>query len=311
MMKDFQDIQNINIRLAQKFEKMGYFKEADEIDNMNLMLSQRITIATGPEIDKRFQNVLGELDDRKITFSKVLRGIEKGLQKLTGKTFNFPNASPGLNIALSRFFLVGGLLFETGLFFVELANDASGTFGDSDLDKAKIARSLVAIVQNLSFIASGFTGPLASVATTIGFIATAINIGLTAYIAVAKPTDDYDQGKKPYPGTPENFVQEAYSSRYPNSKNTFKSLKSVNSDIIKELKKKITEIASKNNYTLTSARDAFMILDSKFGGTSIDRKDLANEYNLKPLTQTKKPNSKPTNDPANRPREYDFGQYSP
>jgi hypothetical protein len=315
-MKEFQDIQKINIRLAQKFEKMGYFKEADEIDNMNFMLSQRITIAGGPGTKSQFDYLeIGDSipkGDQKINVNQVLQGIQIGLEKLTGKSVNLLQKIPAASYsnfsnAVGKFLGAGTALYETALFFKDLANDPSGTYGDSALDKAKIAKSLSTIATGLGMLATSMTG--SPVALFITSVAAIIQVSLTLYIGIFNPTDDYDEGKTPFPGTAEEFVNKAiYLSDQKDTHDYayYKRTKNILPAKILAIKQKIRDIAVKNNYTGTSVIQAHSLLDSITSSGTKSREEVDKDFNL-----LNKPKKKPTNDPANRPREYDFGQYSP
>lgn len=309
-MKEFQDIQNINIRLAEKFEKMGYFKEADEIDNMNLMLSQRISIAGGPQNNFRTIKTGPAIPSASTTpattnvpiknfnIIKFLQGIQNGIKILTGKSYNLVKLIPEKSI--NKFNNIFGkaagsitLLWEAYLFFQQYSDDMSGNYGDSPREMTQIARSLAGVVSGLSMIGATLTGPLAGLSAAIAGIAIVINIALSLYLDFGNPEDEVDVDKKTYPAN--ELVQDALNVAFPNfQKKPFAEIhKKLTIENIVTLKQKIVDLAIKNNYSATSVQQAHQIIDGKTGAGTFSPRDIAKKYNIKPSIKPYKPSGKP------------------
>ena len=47
-MKELQSIYNDNIKLAKKLEELGLYQQADRVDNVNLIVSQKLVLAKSP-----------------------------------------------------------------------------------------------------------------------------------------------------------------------------------------------------------------------------------------------------------------------
>ncbi len=313
MMKEFQDIQKINIRLAQKFEKMGFFKEADEIDNLNFMLSQRITIAGGPQNNFRTTKTgpttpttpatpntptTPNAPIKNFNIIQFLQGIQNAIKILTGKAYNLVKLIPEDKvIAFNNVFgkAAGSLtlLWEGYTFFTQYADDMSGNYGDSPREMTQIARSLAGVVGGLSMIGATVTGPLGGLSTVIAGIAIAINIALSFYLDIGNLEDEVDVDKKRYPANA--LVQDALNVAFPNfQKKPFAEIhEKLTLGNIVTLKQKIVDLAIKNNYSATSVQQAHQIIDGKTGAGTFSPRDIAKKYNIKPKIKPYKPSEKP------------------
>ncbi len=314
-MKEFQDIQKINIRLAQKFEKMGFFKEADEIDNLNFMLSQRIIIAFAPK-PKPTNNfgttptgpttpatpatpAIPNTPVKNFNTGIFLRGIQNAINKLTGQTYNLVKFIPEDKvIAFNNVFSKAAgsitLLWEAYIFFQQYSDDMSGNYGDSPREMTQIARSLAAVVSGLGMIGSTISGPLLGpLSAAIAGIAIVINIALSVYLEYGNPEDEVDVDKKRYPG--DLLVKDALDVAFPKfQKKPFAEVyKKLTLEEVGKLKIKIVELAIKNNYSATSVQQAHQIIDGKAGAGTFSPRDIAKKYNIKPKIMPYKPSGKP------------------
>lgn len=325
-MKEFQDIQKINIRLAQKFEKMGFFKEADEIDNMNLIFSQRIIVAGGPgrfdflEIGDSIPNPVDKMSPLEIANlaedkSKVVKqsfntkafldGIGKAYQKVTGKEINLskflPNL-PGLNKALGNIFGAGAIFFGVASFFIGLSNDQSGAYGDSPKELAEIVSNLAGVVSGFSMIAAaGGGGNLAvAIAGVAGLIQVAINLYLQLFPDSLE--DELDYGRKSYTDRgAQGLIQNAYRRLHPN-KSYEQNKDNLTPAEIKALQDKIGAIAKEGNYKTRDVQEAFSIIAQNSRQAPMKKEDIGKLYGL-----GKKPEVKPGMKPSKINPYYGFG----
>jgi hypothetical protein len=292
-MKEFQDIQKINIRLAQKFEKMGYFKEADRIDNMNFMLSQRIIIASGAGPTQEQLDSIGKGLDKSINVGKFVKGVELAIEKLTGKPVALGNilGAPAIVKVISNLFSYGILAKGVYDFFVGLTNDMSGVHGDTPKELVLIASYLSDIASGISYIMSISSGSTPLVATG-GALAIA---SIIAKIVAGYMTDETDYGKKEYPGGAEQLLQDAFKKEFPEST---KEWKDVNKDnltvfILRKLKDRIFKIVKEGNFTATSMQQAYQAMDrAQKSVVTPSARDLAKQRGL-----MKKPDYRPFGNP--------------
>ena len=291
-MKEFQDIQKINIRLAQKFEKMGYFKEADRIDNMNLMLSQRITIAGGPTDEQL--DALGKNFDKTINVGKFVKGIELGIEKLTKRPVSLGNilGAPAIVKVISNLFSYGILAKGVYDFFVGLTNDMSGVHGDTPKELVLIASYLSDIASGISYIMS-ISSASAPLVATGGVLAAASYL---AKIVAGYMTDETDYGKKEYPGGGEQLLQDAFNKEFPDAVIPWSDVNKdmVNTYNIRKLKDRIFKIVKEGNFTATSMQQAYQAIDRSTSKSVITpgARDLAKQRDL-----MKKPPYRPLGKP--------------
>jgi len=303
MMKDFQDIQKINIRLAQKFEKMGYFKEADQIDNMNLMLSQRITIASGAGPTPEQLDAIGKEINKSAYMGKFTKGIELAIEKLTGKPVALGTilGAPSIASFLSKLFAWGILGYEVFDFFTRFTNDMSGFYGDSPKEKGMIAGHLSNVIAGISYLISisSVGTPLSFSSFVIGGASQIVGI-LTKFLSEKYLTDEVDYGKKEYPGGAEQLLQDAYKKEFPNVKTPWKDVNKNNLTGVelRKLKDRIFKIIKEGNFTATSMQQAYQAIDRSFDKSVVtpSARDLARQRGL-------------MNPP--RERQNDYGHMSP
>jgi hypothetical protein len=292
-MKEFQDIQKINIRLAQKFEKMGYFKEADRIDNMNLILSQRITIAGGPTPEQL--DALGKGLDKSVNIGNFTKGIELAIEKLTGKPVSLGTVlgAPAIASFISKLFAWG--ILSKGLFdfFVGLTNDMSGIYGDSPKEKGLIAANLADVISGITYLMSISSGsaPLA----VVGGVSALVGL-LTKIISENYLTDEVDYGKKEYPGGAEQLLQDAFKKEFPESTKVWKDVNKDNLTgfMLRKLKDRIFKIVKEGSFTATSMQQAYQAMDRAHDKSVVTptARDLAKQRGL-----MKKPDYRPFGNP--------------
>ncbi len=299
MMKEFQDIQKINIRLAQKFEKMGYFKEADRIDNMNLMLSQRITIASGAGPTPEQLAAIGKGFEKSVNIGSFTKGIELAIEKLTGKPVALGNilGAPAVATFLSKLFALGILGFEIYDFFSRLSNDMSGVYGDSPKEKGMIAGHLSNVIAGISYLVSISSAgtPLSASSAVVGSLSWIIGY-FTKIISESYLTDEVDFNKKEYPGGAEQLLQDAYRKEFPNVKTPWKDVNKDNltGGELRRLKDRIFKIIKEGNFTATSMQQAYQAIDRAFDKSVItpSARDLAKQRGLMKIPPYK-PSGKP------------------
>jgi hypothetical protein len=292
-MKELELIYANNVRIAKKLEEFGLFKEADITDDLNLFVSKKIVSAGGPGVEGPLGDFnplslvdqvvqMGKKSDKPATpvepvnFGGVLKGIDIGLKKITGKEFNLAArlSSPiiaKINVLLGKFIGGAGILWTAFNFFTEMANDPSGSYGDSPKDKWMIAHHLSSVATGVSTIltASG-GGPWSGIAVAVSLIMSVIT-----YVVAELVEDDTDYGRKAYlPGT---LVQKAFQVEFPNSKESFAVADAsgkITIDGIKKLKKRVTQIGATENIKTTIVQQAHSIIDTLTEAKPIDKLDI-------------------------------------
>lgn len=293
-MKELELIYANNVRIAKKLEEFGLFKEADITDDLNLFISKKIVSAGGPGVEGPLGDFnplslvdqvvqMGKKSDKPATpaepvnFGGVLKGIDIGLKKLTGKDFNLAArlSSPiiaKINVLLGKFIGGAGILWTAFNFFSEMANDPSGSYGDSPKDKWMIAHHLSSVATGVSTIltASG-GGPWGVFAVSVSVIMSVITYVVAEFLV----EDDTDYGGKAYlPGT---LVQKAFKVEFPNSKESFAVAAAsgkITIDGIKKLKKRVTQIGATESIKTTVVQQAHSIIDTLTEAKPIDKLDI-------------------------------------
>lgn len=247
-----------NIKIAKKLEDLGLYNEADKIDNINMTFYNRVIQSSGPEIED-FENFMG----RNFSSPKFFRGIEASIQKLTGKKIDIMSKLPTqilgkANTLLSKIFGYGGIAFGAGSFFINMANDPSGAYGDSPRDKALIVSNISQVISGLGMLSA------ASGSGTVGvFVAFAAAIVQVLSSIIAEYLeDDYNYGKETF--SPKELVNEAFMTEFPESKKPFDKINPsmVTPFILKSLKARITLIGAKRNIKTQDVQAAHAIVDS-------------------------------------------------
>ena len=293
-MKELELIYANNVRIAKKLEEFGLFKDADITDDLNLFISKKIVSAGGPGVEGPLGDFnplslvdqvvqMGKKSDKPATpaesvnFGGVLKGVDIGLKKITGKEFNLAArlSSPiiaKINVLLGKFIGGAGILWTAFNFFSEMANDPSGSYGDSPKDKWMIAHHLSSVATGVSTIltASG-GGPLGVFAVSVSVIMSVITYVVAEFLV----EDDTDYGGKAYlPGT---LVQKAFQVEFPKSKESFAVAAAsgkITIDGIKKLKKRVTQIGATESIKTTVVQQAHSIIDTLTEAKPIDKLDI-------------------------------------
>lgn len=306
-MKELQSIHSNNIRIAKKLEELGFYKEADRVDNVNLIVSQKIVLAKGSFIDygdsttERFQKL--ELDDgpvqKEFNVKEFLGGIEKALQKLTGKGVSLvPLASilSRFTVALSKIFGYGAIFANVAAFFIRLSQDQSGTIGDTPREIAEIVSNLAGVVSGIGMISAAGGGGLwaAALAGVAGVIQVAINGYLHFFPDSLE--DEFDYGRENYPRGAQALIQDAYDKLYPGQNRSFNLGKDKLTDLQKrQLQDKIGEIAKAKNIKGKIVQEAFAIIAKNSGQLPKTKEDISRQHGLvkrKPATPAVKTKDK-------------------
>jgi hypothetical protein len=296
-MKELELIYANNVRIAKKLEEFGLFKEADITDNLNLFISKKIVSAGGPGVEGPLGNFdplslvnqvvqMGKKSDKPaapatpaqpVNFEKVLKGIDIGLKKITGKEFNLVAklSSPIIaktNVLLTKFIGGAGLLWTAFNFFTEMANDPSGSYGDSPKDKWMIAHHLSSVATGVTTILTASGGSVAGgIAVAVSLIMSVITYVVAEYLV----EDDTDYGRKAYlPGT---LVQKAFQVEFPNSKESFAvsaASGKITIDGIKKLKKRVTQIGATEKIKTDVVQQSHSIIDKLTDAKPLDKLDL-------------------------------------
>jgi len=278
---------------------MGYFKEADRIDNMNLMLSQRITIAGGPGPTQEQFEASGKMINESRNLGKFTKGIELGIEKLTGKPVALSTilGAPAVATFLGKLFAWGILGVEVIDFFSRLTNDMSGVYGDSPKEKGMIAGHLSNVIAGISYLISISSAgtPLSATSFVIGAASQLVGY-LTKILSEAYLTDEVDYGKKEYPGGAEQLLQDAYKKENPNVKTPWQDVNKDNLTgvMIRKLKDRIFKIIKEGNFTATSMQQAYQLIDRAHDKSVVtpSARDLAKQRGL-----MKKPPYRPLGNP--------------
>lgn len=306
-MKEIQSIYNNNIRIAKKFEELGLYKEADRLDNINLIVSQKIVLAEGPDqyvdllktVNQEFGKNLSDFNkefgpktpEQGFSAKSFLSGIGNALKVLTKGKFSIPEnliaGATKFNVILSKFFGVGAVGYNLYRFFSQYSNDLSGTYGDSPKELALIASNAAGVISGLGMLATTMSGPMAPLAASISMIAFVIQLALDLYLAYApqelQPTDETDVNKKPYPGGGKGLVQDAFKAEFPDSFKTYEQARiDMNGRNMASLQKRIVDIAKAKNIRGTDVTDAISIITSvpKLRDTRLINEDVARQLNL-------------------------------
>lgn len=300
-MKELQSIHSNNIRIAKKLEELGFYKEADRVDNVNLIVSQKIVLAIGPT-EGRFDRL--ELGDgpvqKEFNVKEFIGGIEKGYQKVTGKVVSLVGVASILsrfNVALSKIFGYGAILGNVTAFFIRLSQDQSGTIGDSPKEIAEIVSNLAGVVTGIGMIsAAGGGGPWA---VALASVAALIQGAINAYLHFFPDSleDEFDYGRENYPGRgAQALIQDAYDKLYPGQNRSFNLGKDKLTDLQKrQLQDKIGEIAKAKNIKGKIVQEAFAIIAKNSGQLPKTKEDISRLYDLvvkKPATPAVKTKDK-------------------
>ena len=299
-MKELQSIHSNNIRIAKKLEELGFYKEADRVDDVNLIVSQKIVLAQGPlgfdynQTGARVDRL--EFDDgpvqKEFNVKEFLGGIEKGYQKVTGKVVSlvgFASILSRFNVALSKIFGYGAILGNVTAFFIRLSQDQSGTIGDSPKEIAEIVSNLAGVVTGIGMIsAAGGGGPWA---VALAGVAALIQGAISAYLHFFPDSleDEFDYGRDNYPGRgAQALIQDAYDKLYPNQSYT-KGKDKLNDGQKKLLQDKIGEIAKAKNIKGKVVQEAFLLIAQNSNQAPMKKEDTGRLYDL-----AKKPEAKPS-----------------
>lgn len=300
-MKELQSIHSNNIRIAKKLEELGFYKEADRVDNVNLIVSHKIVLAIGPT-EGRFDKL--ELGDgpvqKEFNVKGFLGGIEKALQKITGKGVSLvPLASilSRFTVALSKIFGYGAIFYNVTAFFIRLSQDQSGTIGDTPREIAEIVSNLAGVVSGIGMISAAGGGGLWAAA--LAGLAGVIQVAINAYLQIFPDSleDEFDYGRENYPGRgAQALIQDAYDKLYPGQNRSFNLGKDKLNDLQKrQLQNKIGEIAKAKNIKGKIVEEAFAIIAKNSDQLPMKKEDIARLYNLvkkpeKPAVKTKDKN---------------------
>ena len=307
-MKELQSIHSNNIRIAKKLEELGFYKEADRVDNVNLIVSQKIVLAKGSFIDygkatkERFQGL--ELGDgpvqKEFNVKEFLGGIEKGYQKVTGKVVSlvgFASILSRFNVALSKIFGYGAILANVAAFFIRLSQDQSGTIGDSPREIAEIVSNLAGVVSGIGMISAAGGG--GGWAVALSLVAALIQGAINGYLHFFPDSleDEFDYGRDNYPGRgAQDLIQDAYDKLYPGQNRSFNLGKEKLTDLQKrQLQDKIGEIAKAKNIKGKIVQEAFAIIAKNSGQLPKTKEDISRQHGLvkrKPATPAVKTKDK-------------------
>ena len=274
-MKELQSIYNDNIKLAKKLEELGLYQQADRVDNVNLIVSQKLVLAKGPLPDP--MGDASRMINNAFEMPQFISGVEKAIETVSKKKVNLTQfaSSPILGF-LNKLFSWGILGVGLYNFFIDISNDQSNQFGDTPKEQAQIAANLADVVSGISYLASISTGsaPLAIVGA-IAMLASFITKFLTNLDIY---TDETDIGKKSYPGGA--LVQDAYHRAIDKNTTFVQNKNNLNVGQIIKLKDTIGSIAKKENIRTKDVLEAFSIIDSISGANPASKRDIASKYNL-------------------------------
>lgn len=312
-MKELQSIHSNNIRIAKKLEELGFYKEADRVDNVNLIVSQKIVLAKLPPIEIPRMDWV-EFDDmpaiKSMTAKEILNrsidstgkntlnikafvdGLGKAYQKVTGKEVNLSKFVPTLqkfNVALGKIFGYGAIFFSVYSFFVRLSSDQSGAYGDAPKEVAEIVSNLAGVVSGFSMVAAAGGG--GGWAVAIAGIAALIQTAISLYLQLNPDglEDEFDYGRNNYPGRgPKELIEDAYDKLYPNQ--SYNKGKGNLTDAQKtQLQDKIGEIAKAQNIKGKVVQEAFLLIAQNSRQAPMKKEDTGRLYDL-----AKKPETKPS-----------------
>jgi hypothetical protein len=276
-MKELQSIYNDNIKLAKKLEELGLYQQADRVDNVNLIVSQKLVLAKSPLPDP--MGDASRMINNAYEMPEFISGVEKAIEKVSKKKVNLTQftSSPILSF-LSKLFSWGILGVGLYNFFIDISNDQSNQFGDTPKEQAQIAANLADVVSGISYLASASTGngPLA----IVGGIAMLASFITKFLISLDIYTDETDIGKKSYPGGGRELVQDAYELAIDKSKSFDQNKMILTVQQIIKLKDKIGSIAKKEKIRTKDVLEAFAIIDSSSGANPLSKRDIAYTYNL-------------------------------
>jgi hypothetical protein len=275
-MKELQSIYNNNIKLAKKLEELGLYQQADSVDNVNFIVSQKIVLAKMPSIPDPMGDA-SRMISNAFDMTPFVSGVEKSIESVSKKKVNLTQfaSKPILN-TLNKLFGWGILSVGLYNFFVDISNDQSNQFGDTPKEQALIAANLADVVSGISFLASMSTGsaPLAIV-SAIAMLASFITKALTSLDIY---TDETDIGKKSYPGGA--LVQDAYYMAIDKNTTFVQNKNNLTAVQINKLKATIGSIAKKENIRTKDVLEAFSIIDSITGANPASKRDIASKYDL-------------------------------
>jgi hypothetical protein len=304
-MKELQSIYNNNIRIAKKFEELGFYKEADRFDNINFIVSQKIVLAEGPDqyvdllrtVNQEFGKNLNDFNkqfgpktpEQGFNAKSFLSGIGNAMKVLTKGKFSIPDSiiagATKFNVVLSKIFGVGAIGYNLFRFFSQYTNDLSGQYGDSPKELALIVSNLAGVVSGIGMISAAGGG--GAIAVSISLIAYAIQLAIDLYLSYApqewQPADESDVNKKPYLGGGNALVQDAFKVEFPEADKTYEQLKrGISPDVMDLLQKRILDIAKAQNIRGTDVTDAISIITGvhKLRNTRLKNDDVARELNL-------------------------------
>lgn len=310
-MKELQSIYSNNIRIAKKLEELGFYTEADRVDNVNLIVSQKIILAELPKIPRidflefddmpaiksmTSKEILNRAIDstgkNTLNIKAFVDGLGKAYQKVTGKEVNLSKFVPTLqkfNVALGKIFGYGAIFFSVYSFFVRLSSDQSGAYGDAPKEVAEIVSNLAGVVSGFSMVAAagGGGGWAVAIAGVAAIIQTAISIYLQLNPDALE--DEFDYGKKSYPGRgPKDLIEDAYDKLYPNQSYDLGKDKLTDAQK-KQLQDKIGAIAKENNIKGRVVQEAFLLIAQNSRQAPMKKEDTGRLYGL-----GKKPEVKPS-----------------
>jgi len=275
-MKELQSIYDNNIKLAKKLEELGLYQQADRVDNVNFIVSQKIVLAKSPPLPDPMGDA-SRMINNAFEMPQFIDGVGKAIEKVSKKKVNLTQfaSSPILSF-LNKLFSWGILGLGLYNFFIDISNDQSNQFGDTPKEQAQIAANLADVVSGISYLASVSTGsaPLAIVGA-IAMLASFITKFLTSLDIY---TDETDIGKKSYPGGA--LVQDAYYMAIDKNKTFVQNKNNLTAVQINKLKATIGSIAKKENIRTKDVLEAFSIIDSITGANPASKRDIASKYDL-------------------------------
>jgi len=278
-MKELQSIYDNNIKLAKKLEELGLYQQADRVDNVNFIVSQKIVLAKSPPLPDPMGDA-SRMINNAFEMPQFISGVEKAIESVSKKKVNLTQfASAPILSNLNKLFGWGILSVGLYNFFVDIANDQSNQFGDTPKEQALIAANLADVVSGISFLASMSTGsaPLAIV-SALAMLASFITKFLTSKDIY---TDETDIGKKSYPGRgAQDLIQDAYSMVIDKNTTYVENKNNLNAVQINKLKATIGSIAKKENIRTKDVLEAFRIIDSITGANPASKRDIASKYDL-------------------------------
>jgi hypothetical protein len=252
------------------------YQQADSVDNVNFIVSQKIVLAKMPSIPDPMGDA-SRMISNAFDMTPFVSGVEKSIESVSKKKVNLTQfaSKPILN-TLNKLFGWGILSVGLYNFFVDISNDQSNQFGDTPKEQALIAANLADVVSGISFLASMSTGsaPLAIV-SAIAMLASFITKALTSLDIY---TDETDIGKKSYPGGA--LVQDAYYMAIDKNTTFVQNKNNLTAVQINKLKATIGSIAKKENIRTKDVLEAFSIIDSITGANPASKRDIASKYDL-------------------------------